>query len=345
MIKELNFIVIIANYNGEKYLTNCLNSLRNTNYKNFKICIVDDGSTDYSLEIIKDFMKLLNIDLIVESHGGASKARNVAIKKYCDTTDVIVFLDNDTEVDKSWLCEINKYLSINSEVSGVQCLLIDYEDRTKIQSNGIYLIPHVCWGVSIQAGVNIENLNTESVPCAAISAALAIKSEVIKDVGLFDEKLAVSTEDLDFVWRIWIYGYKIYNCPSSIVYHFSKSIENRKEMNVNLFSQYFHISKNSTRSLIKNYSFFYLIYYLPLSLIINFCRALLVLIKRNDSSSIKAFLNSLIWNFTELKDTLNNRRIIQGNRRNNDNYIYNVIMIKNSLPQIYEKNFKQTNLL
>jgi len=53
----------------------------------------------------------------------------------------------------------------------------------------------------------------------------------------------------------------------------------------------------------------------------------------------------LIWNFTELKDTLNQRRIIQRNRRNNDSYLYNTIMIKDSLPQIYEKNFKQTNLL
>lgn len=116
-------------------------------------------------------------------------------------------------------------------------------------------------------------------------------------------------------------------------------------MNVNLFSQYFHISKNSIRSLIKNYSFLYLIYYLPFSLLINFIRALLVLIKRNDASSINAFLKSLIWNFTELKDTLNQRRIIQRNRRNNDSYLYNTIMIKDSLPQIYEKNFKQTNLL
>ena len=345
MIKELNFVIIIANYNGEKYLTNCLTSLSNTKYNNFKICIVDDGSTDSSLEIIKNFTKLLNLDLILESHGGASKARNIAIKKYCNTSDVTVFLDNDTEVDVNWLLEINKYLLINSEVSGVQCLLIDYEDRSKIQSNGVYLIPHVCWGVSLQSGASRKNLNIESVPCAAISAALAIKSDVIKDVGLFDEKLAVSTEDLDYIWRIWIYGYKIYNCPSSVVYHFSKSIENRKEMNVNLFSQYFHISKNSIRSLIKNYSFLYLIYYLPFSLLINFIRALLVLIKRNDASSINAFLKSLIWNFTELKDTLNQRRIIQRNRRNNDSYLYNTIMIKDSLPQIYEKNFKQTNLL
>ena len=158
MIKELNFVIIIANYNGEKYLTNCLNSLSNTNYKNFKICIVDDGSTDSSLEIINNFTNLLNIDVIKESHGGASKARNIAIKKYQGSSDVIVFLDNDTEVDKNWLFEINKYFSINKEVSGVQCLLIDYENRNKIQSNGVYLIPHVCWGVSIQAGENIEKL-------------------------------------------------------------------------------------------------------------------------------------------------------------------------------------------
>lgn len=345
MKNNFSFIVIIANYNGEKFLINCLNSLVRTNHRNFKVCIVDDGSTDSSLDIIEKYKHTLNLEILNQDHGGASKARNKAILKFQDDYDVIVFLDNDTEVDSQWLVEIEKFFIANKEISGVQCLLVDFEHRSKIQSNGIKLIPHVGWGISIQAGKELSELSKDNQYCAAISAGLAIKSDVIKKIGLFDELLSVSTEDLDFTWRIWVYGFKISNCPSSIVFHHTKKLEDRKDMNVNLYSQYFNITKNSTRTLIKNYSFTYLIWYLPQSIFINFIRAVLVLIRRKDSSSFLAFITAIFWNLYHLPDSLHQRVKIQNNRKFSDKYIYNTIMTPDSLRQIYEKNFKQTNLL
>jgi GT2 family glycosyltransferase len=345
MKKELSFLIIIANYNGEKYLNNCLNSLSKTKYENFKICIVDDGSTDKSISIIESYFKTLDIDLLLQDHGGASKARNKAILKYQNLYDILIFLDNDTEVDSLWLNELNNSFLKNSNAGALQCLLIDYENRNKIQSNGIYLIPHVCWGVSIQSGENLISVDKNSTPCAAISAALAVRSEAIKITGVFDEKLAVSTEDLDFTWRLWIGGFKVLNCPESKVFHYSKSMDARKEMNVNLYTQYFHLTKNSIRSLLKNYSLKYLVWYLPQCILINFVRSLLVLIKRKDPSSLKAFISALFWNFSNLRDTLKQRYIIQRKRKITDGVIYNTVMIKEPLEKIYEKYFKQTSLL
>jgi GT2 family glycosyltransferase len=345
MKKQLSFIVIIANYNGEKFLKNCLESIQKTNYDNFKVCIVDDGSTDKSLEVLNSFQRDINLEIINQNHGGASKARNNAIKKFKDKYDVLVFLDNDTEVDSNWLDALNQNFINSVEIDALQCLLIDFEKREKIQSNGVYLIPHVCWGVSRQAGENVSDLDLKSEPCAAISAALAIRSYVIKEVGYFDERLAVSTEDLDYTWRIWIYGFSIFNCAKAKVYHYSKSISQRKEMNVNLSSQYFHITKNSFRTLVKNYSLGYLFWYLPQSIFINLIRAGLVLLRRGDLSALTAFFKAISWNIVNLKDTLKNRSTIQKKRKNSDKRIYNTLMVKESLLDIYEKHFKQTKLL
>lgn len=342
---NLSFLIIIANYNGQKYLKKCLDSIYTTEYKDFKVCIVDDGSTDDSLNIINSYTGKLNLDVINQDHGGASKARNKAILKYSKDFDVTVFLDNDTEVNPKWLTEINNFLIQNTDLSGVQCLLIDFENRDKIQSNGIILIPHVCWGISIQTGENLKNLKIDKRYCAAISAGLAVKSEALLKIGLFDEKLAVSTEDLDLTWRLWLFGFRVSNCPKSIVYHYTKKLEERRDMNVNLYSQYFNITKNSIRSLIKNYSFKYLIWFLPQALIINFVRAVLVLLRRGDSSSILAFFAAIGWNIVNLKSSILERSKIQKNRKFSDKYIYNTIMTNSSLKEIYEENFKQTNLL
>ena len=345
MKNNFSFIVIIANYNGEKFLSNCFNSLVKTKYDNFKVCIVDDGSTDSSLKIIDNYFDKLNLEVLNQDHGGASKARNKAIVKFQNDFDVIVFLDNDTEVDPKWLSELNDYLFKYPDVSGAQCLLIDFEDRQKIQSNGIKLIPHVGWGISIQTGLNVSKVSKKKELCAAISAGLAVRSEAIKKVGLFDELLSVSTEDLDFTWRFWVYGFKLSNCPNSIVYHYSKRIEDRKDMNVNLYNQYFNITKNSIRTLIKNYSILYLVWYLPQTILINFLRALLVLVRRGDSSSFIAFFSAVFWNLRNLPSTIYERLVIQKNRKFSDKYIYNTVMTPDSLQVIYEKHFKQTNLL
>jgi len=345
MKKNLSFIIIIANYNGEKYLKRCLESVKNTKYNSYKVCIVDDGSTDSSLKIVNSFKETLDLEIINQNHGGASKARNIAINKFQEDYDVLVFLDNDTQVDPDWLNALeNKFMS-SKDIGALQCLLIDFENRNKIQSNGVYLIPQVCWGISRQAGEDASKLDLNSVPCAAISAALAVRSYVVKEIGTFDEKLSVSTEDLDYTWRIWIYGYSILNCPNSKVYHYSKNIADRKSMNVNLKSQYFHITKNSFRTLLKNYSIPYLIIYLPQSVFINFARAFLVYFKRDDFSSMSSFFSAIFWNISNLKDTLKNRKIVQDNRKNSDKTIYNTIMVKDSLLDIYEKHFKQTKLL
>ena len=86
--------VIVPVYNVEKYLETCLNSIINQSYKNLEIIVVNDGSTDSSLEICKKYQKLDNrIILIDQKNKGLSGARNVGILKA--TGEYIHFIDSD----------------------------------------------------------------------------------------------------------------------------------------------------------------------------------------------------------------------------------------------------------
>lgn len=337
--------VIIANYNGEKFLEDCLKSVSLTEYENFKVVLVDDGSNDESLNIANSWKSKINLEILKRDHKGASSARNYAIEKYKDVFDVLIFLDNDTEVTPSWISEIVNTLYSKDEIGGAQSLLRDYKKREEIQSAGIKLIPHTCWGVSIGQGQKDFNPEWKGIEIAAISACLGVKSEIFKNTAPFDEMLSVSTEDIDLTWRIYLSGYKIILAEKSIVYHYTKTIDMRKDMNVNLEKQYFHISKNSIRSILKNYSLLYLFYYLPCCLFINMARATLVLIVRKDASSLKGFFRACLWNITNFVDTINHRKLIQKNRVLNDRYIYEKIMVHDNLYEIYKKYFSQTKLL
>jgi len=335
------FLVVIANYNGEKFLKNCLDSLFKTRYENFDVCIIDDGSNDDSIKIINLFTAKKNIIILRQNHQGAAKARNQAIDKFRDSYEYFIFLDNDTEVDPDWIIELEKKFNEDGNIGALQCLLIDYLNRDLIQLSGVYLIPHVCWGIGIENGKKITTKNKESIYCAGISAALAVKSQVLKKIIGFDEKLAVTTEDLDFTWRIWLAGYKIKSCPNSIIFHYTKNIDMRKDMNVSLYSQYFHLNKNSIRTLIKNYQISSLLWYFPQLIIILLIRSLIIILKRKDASSLKAFYNSITWNINNLKDTLKQRNLVQTSRVFSDKYIYKYVMVKSSLYEIYSKYFKK----
>ncbi len=91
--KEPKVSIIIPLYNSEEYIFECLESITNQTFSDFRVIIVDDGSTDSSLSIVESFKNKLNITLIQQANSGASSARNNALNHV--KSDYVVFVDSD----------------------------------------------------------------------------------------------------------------------------------------------------------------------------------------------------------------------------------------------------------
>ncbi|MCX7928143.1 MAG: glycosyltransferase family 2 protein [Patescibacteria group bacterium] len=336
------FSIIIANYNGGRYLQDCLDSVLNSNYASYELIVVDDASTDDSVSIIRNYInqnKDKKIRLIKNKKNlGAAQSRNVAIQKA--KGDVIVFLDNDTQVDPFWLVGLEEALK-DPEVGAAQSLLIDYENRNLIQMAGGKLIPHTHWILPLHHKDSYKKVRKvlDFYEIIAISAALAVKKEAIEIVEVFDEKEAVTTEDIDFSMKIWISGYRVVLAKNSIVYHYTKKPLERSYIK-KIENIYFHLAKNSFRSIIKNYELVYVFKYLPFSLAINLGRGFAFLIFRKDLSALKGSLKAIIWNIRNFADTLDERKHINGFRKKNWSYIYKHAMTSESLINIYLNYFR-----
>lgn len=339
--------VVIANYNGEAYLDTCLTSVLNS-YDSFsEILIIDDGSTDRSIEIIQDFKKKDDRIFLLknEKNMGAAASRNNALDKV--RGDIIVFLDNDTEIKKDSIMQLIKPLIEDETVGAAQALLIDFENRKLVQMAGGHLIPQAIWLMGFYEKQEYKKVKhrVRLTNIIAISAALAVKKEVIDKIGYFDSKEAVYTEDLDFCWRIWIAGYRVVLAHKSIIYHYTKSITKRANMGANKFNIYFQLAKNSFRSIIKNYEFINTVRFLPTSLFVNLARAVLVLLRRGDLSALSATIYSIWWNCKNLPDTLHNRTEIQRTRKFSDKKILDEVFVNGSLLDVYDRNYKSSKLL
>ena len=106
-MKNKKVSVIIPCYNCEKYLEEGIKSILNQSYKNIELIIVDDGSTDKSIEIANKYSSKGKLHLIQQEHCGVSVARNLGIKK--STGDYIFFMDADDTLNERCIEKLVEY--------------------------------------------------------------------------------------------------------------------------------------------------------------------------------------------------------------------------------------------
>jgi GT2 family glycosyltransferase len=337
--------VVINNYNGKKYIVSCLESVFKTKYPKFEVVIVDDVSEDDSIKVVKEKFgrkKNLRIHKMSKNSGtAATRNKGAQISK----GDIVIFLDNDTEVTSNWITELVRSLAKSKEIGASQSLLLDFSNRKTIQMAGGRLIPQVGWLAPYDNKENYRKVKgkLKERNIIGITAALAVKGEVFRKIGYFDEKLVAYVSDIEFSWRAWIAGYKVVLSPKSVVYHWTKSMKQRKHMHETSVNAYFHLSKNSFRTIMKNYEIKNTLRYLPYSLFINFGRSIIVLFQRRDSSAIKGTFKGFFWNIFNIGNTIVERRNVQKTRVVKDSYIMERVMVSEGLWEVYKRYFMKPN--
>lgn len=138
MCKKISIVVPI--YNASKYLDKCVQSILNQSYKNIEVILVNDGSTDNSLEICKQYkLKDNRIKIIDINNGGVSNARNIGIER--STGDFIMFCDSDDYVSNKW-CE--KLIANYKNNNLVMCAYYEIDDNKILNlnsnQNGNYIV-------------------------------------------------------------------------------------------------------------------------------------------------------------------------------------------------------------
>src|SRR3989344_7603864 len=126
--------VIIPNWNGFDLLKDCLTSLRRQTFINFEVVVVDNNSTDNSIEFIKNNFPKTKIIKLNKNYGFA-RATNEGVR--ASKSPYVVFLNNDTSVDKNFLKELVSTADKNSKVISVNSKILNFDDRKLIDGVGI----------------------------------------------------------------------------------------------------------------------------------------------------------------------------------------------------------------
>ena len=193
----------------------CLKSLSEQTYKNFKILVVDNASSDGSLEYMQEYYPGIEVISLKENYG-FSKAVNVGIE-HADTPYVIL-LNNDTTVDPHYVEEMLKAIEQSPRIFSVSSKMIQMYHPELIDSAGdLYTL--IGWGVCRGTGRPVSNYTKADEIFTACAGAAIYRRSVFSKIGLFDENHFAYLEDIDIGYRARIYGYKNTYCPTALVYH------------------------------------------------------------------------------------------------------------------------------
>ncbi|MHC1685687.1 MAG: glycosyltransferase family 2 protein [Clostridiaceae bacterium] len=207
--------VVIPNYNGEKIIGNCINSVLKQSFTDFELIIIDNDSKDNSVKIIEE--KYKDVKLIKnEKNLGFAPAVNQGISEA--KGKYVALLNNDTEVDEFWLENLYKVIIKDEEIFSVSSKMIRYFERDKIDDAGDeYTI--LGWAYKRGDGAHISKYDKNVRIFSTCGGAALYNKEILDKIGYFDEKFFAYLEDVDLSFRAQIFGYKNVYCSDAKVFH------------------------------------------------------------------------------------------------------------------------------
>ncbi len=211
--------IVIPNYNGIKYIQACLESLYGGTAKEFEVIVVDNASTDGSMELVRD--RFPGVRLIVNRENtGFSHAVNQGIR--ASTTPYVILLNNDTQAELSFVHELEKVMDSDRDkkVFSASARMISLYDKDKTDDAGDYYCA-LGWAFARGKGKAPGRYIKDCDIFAACAGAAIYRRELLEDsrVGLFDEEHFAYFEDIDLGYRAKIFGYRNRFAANSIVYH------------------------------------------------------------------------------------------------------------------------------
>ena len=209
--------VVTPNYNGEKFLKAFFDSLNRDSEFIGEVIIVDNGSTDGSVEYIKNGSFDFPVRLIENKENmGFAPAVNQGIRQA--RFDYVFSLNNDTEVERGCVENLVSLISSDKDIFSVQAKMLQYKNKNLIDDAGDeYNL--LAWTKKTGENHESEEFSDVREIFSSCAGAAMYNKEILTEIGLFDDNYFAYMEDVDLAIRAKINGYKNLLCPEAIVFH------------------------------------------------------------------------------------------------------------------------------
>ena len=303
--------LMVLNYNGLEWLKICLPSISRSTYEKLETYVIDNGSTDGSVEYVESEFPGVNV-IAFEKNLGFAKAYNDAVSRI--NADYIVLLNNDTRVlTPAWIDLLVEEAETSTKLAAIGCKIVSMQHKGMLDSLGGCGMRY--WRGFMDIGRDEEDLGQYDAPpitpFSFCGAAVLIRTDLFKFIGGFDTSFFSYLEDVDLSWRLRLLGYEIgYEPTAKVEHHFSGTARRGNErwkrylIHRNLLRMYLKDCGCSLRWALRNY---FLLYSTTILAELVF-----------HPLEVLPILRGILWNLTNLRSTLAARAIVQNQRTVSD---------------------------
>ena len=329
--------IIIVNFNGKEFLKRCLTSFLNTDYPNFEVIIVDNASTDGSVELVERLFGSHDCIKIVKNYENSGHAEGCNIGARTTKGKYLVFLDSDTEmnapdffaandedlcVSDDWLWELVKAMERDESIGVAQAKILLAKDRSRLDHTGIAIDALGTWHTTYGSKEDEFKENFEIF--AASSGCCITRRKVFNEIGGFDSDYFIYDDDTDLSFRTRLLGYKIYFVSSAIVIHHGDVLRGTKQRNV------YHSAKNKVCTILKNYELKSLWWRILTLTFLTFAVSIGFVVLKKTREAKETF-KGLLYPMLKFRTVWEKRLLVQSKRCLRDAELMNKGLIRNGL--------------
>ncbi|MBO4980566.1 MAG: glycosyltransferase family 2 protein [Lachnospiraceae bacterium] len=281
--------VVIPNYNGRTYLTDCLMALeqetRDPQTPEFEVIVVDNGSTDGSVPLLTEQWPRVR-KILLQENTGFCHAVNVGIQ--ASQAPYVILLNNDTKIKSGFIKGLHRAINRDPKAFSVSARMLMWDRPELVDDAGDYYCA-LGWAFARGKGRPAEQYDRPVKVFSACGGAAIYRRSVFAEIGLFDEAHFAYLEDLDIGYRAKIYGYHNLYEPSARVLHYGSASSGSRynEWKTRL------ASANSVYVIGKNMPLLQILWNLPLLLVGYFIKFLFFCRKKMGMTYLKGCARGL----------------------------------------------------
>jgi GT2 family glycosyltransferase len=296
--------IIIVNWNSKNWLKLCLLGIAAQTLSPQRVLVLDNASTDQSLDGIEEILPYVEIICATKNFGFA-KANNIALKSI-GNTQWTVLLNPDAVPEPDWLKNLMHAAQAYPEYSFFACKMLDATDLSKLDGTGdAYHTSGHAWRQGF--GRNLTRGEETVKECFSTCAAAAMyRTDIIQQAGGFDERFFCYFEDVDLGFRLQLLGYRCLYVPTAVVAHAGSAMTGKRSD----FSVYYG-HRNMIWTYCKNMPRLLFWFYLPQHILMNIVGIFVLFLRGQGAIALQAKYDAI----KRLPDVWRDREKIQQSRK------------------------------
>lgn len=216
--------VVILNWNGRKLLEQFLPSVvKYSNESWVEVIVADNGSTDDSVECMKQQFPLVKI-IELDKNYGFAEGYNRALAQV--SADYYMLLNSDVEVSENWLSSLTTFMDQHEEVAACGPKILSYKNKTEFEYAGgaggyidRFAYPFCRGRIFTTVEKDKGQYDTFSDVMWVSGCAFMVRASTYNKLGGLDGKFFAHQEEIDLCWRFKNFGYRVVYIPDSVIYH------------------------------------------------------------------------------------------------------------------------------